>query len=453
MDLQWSVFPGIGETSFNAADLKTVPSELASVPRRDALFQNNVFTDEKAGNESMEALFLSAFDLEEDKVLSFGIGAWYYYKLFLNGELLLDNMAYGNKPYSRMSWENFIVPGRCRKGGNILAVVLKTPPQEIMSLAFKVLEDYPWQETRPVIENFRAVLQREKYPQEGSASRKNLCQLVQNGVRMMRNTVFNPFASGSSLDAEKAAALEKEFPILYFYDKALDRIKEDVAGSAPEENEVWLWHLYNMGYVVKSSKTCFGLDLCHRRAAELEPFLDFLLTTHNHRDHFSEALFKEMGENGKSVVSNFYPLPGFHRPPAELEFEGVKIAMEENDHNPILRKFVSSYYLTLHNGCRIFATGDSRDVTQLDPPERVDLFIPHPRVGLKVPEAVEKFHPACVLYSHLLEMGHCPPSPWYAVPFDLLDEERSQVESAGTATCAPVWGERLIWHTGMRRFI
>ena len=208
-----------------------------------------------------------------------------------------------------------------------------------------------------------------------------------------------------------------------------------------------------MGYVIKSSETTFGLDLNHRRAVELAPYIDFVLTTHNHNDHQDSELFKAMVAMKRQVVSNFHPAPGFHRPPADLEINGLKITTQENDHNSTLQKFVTSYLVTFPNGCVLFATGDSRNVEQLNPAMRPDIFIPHPRVGLSVPAAVEKFHPRSVLYSHFLEMRHCPPTPWYAVPYDLLDDERAQVEKSGSATLAPLWGEKLIWNNSGKRFL
>jgi len=152
------------------------------------------------------------------------------------------------------------------------------------------------------------------------------------------------------------------------------------------------------------------------------------------------------------VVSNFHPAPGFQRPPQELDVCGVKISTRENDHNDTLRKFVCSYCIGLP-GCTVFASGDSKRVEQLDPAGPVDVFIPHPRVGLSVPAAAEKIKPRCVLYSHFLEMRHCPPSPWYAVPYDLLETEMEGLRRAGIAALAPLWGEKLVWNTALRRFV
>ena len=454
MDLQWQLFYGVDGEKINAGDLTGIPFELEGVKRENINFANSVYVGRAAAQEPPEqGVFMAAFELDEGKTFAMGFGGCYFYQVFLNGNLLLDRSESGNKPYFPPGPEDFIVPVPCDKGKNLLTVVLRSAPGEPMRFAFRIFEEYPWQKTVPSIENFERLVSAPVYPSEGTQERKWACDLIQNGVLMLRNTVFNPFSANRSMTREELSGVTGKYPVLYFYEKALDRILEEVAATTPKEDEVFFWLLYNMGYVIKCASGTFGLDLNHRRAAELAPYLDFLLTTHNHVDHYDMELFKLMGAQKKKVVSNFHPLPGFHRPPAELEFEGISIATQENDHNPTLQKFVTSYYITLPNGCTIFASGDSRNVEQLDPPGKVDVFIPHPRVGLSVPAAVDKFKPAAVLYSHFLEMRHTPPTPWYAVPYDLLESERQEVAAKGCQALAPIWGEKLVWNTSENRFI
>lgn len=454
MDLKWFFFDGLDGSCVNAENFEEIPCEIAGIRAEEITFCEDVFEGRSSfADAPAHGVFFSEFEVEEETVLPMGFGGNYFYQVFLNGRSLLDRRESGNKPYYPPGAENFIVPGCCRKGKNLLTVVIHSGQGAPVALAFRIMKDHPWEKTVPSLENYAALLDG-KYPAEGTPERKYACELVQNGVLMMRNTVFNPFALDGRMEKEKTAALEKEYPILYFYEKAFDRVLEEVSSHTPGEEEVFLWLIYNMGYVIKSPAGCFGLDLNHRRAAELAPLLDFVLTTHNHIDHFDAELFKAMTAQQKSVVSNFHPAPGFHRPPQELQFGEITIQTQENDHNPTLKKFVTSYYITLPNGCSIFASGDSRNVEQLDPPcGKVDIFIPHPRVGLYVPDAVEKFRPKSVLYSHLLEMRHTPPTPWYAVPYDLLDDERKLVSETGTSALAPLWGEKLVWDTGEKRFI
>ena len=65
------------------------------------------------------------------------------------------------------------------------------------------------------------------------------------------------------------------------FDRVLKAAKSTiVAGDAPA-----VWSVYNMGYVVKTRKSLFAIDLKHRRAAEFAPLLDFALVTHMFQCH------------------------------------------------------------------------------------------------------------------------------------------------------------------------
>ena len=453
MEFSWTVFNGVGIAPERAADFADIPGCVDGVAGEPACFSGSLFSRPTAPEEPESALFMSRFTAEQAGFLAFGVGACYFCRLYLNGQLLLDNSEWGNKPWPIPPRpEHFTVPAPVRQGENLLVVTVKSVPREPLQLAFRAGEVPGIEACVPSIANFTALSRASAYPPEGSEARKRVRMLIQNGVRDMRNPVFNPYAVDPSLGGGALRELEERYPILLFYEQALDRIKDELSRTVPGKDEVIFWHLYNMGYVIRTPELCFGLDLNHRRAGELEPFLDFLLTTHNHVDHYDPPLFRRMSAAGKKVVSNFHPAPGFHRPPQTLELGGVKIHTRETDHNPTLQKFVTAYYIDLP-GCPVFASGDSRNVEQLEPAGDVAVFIPHPRVGLKVPEAAAKFHPRCILYSHFLEMRHCPPTPWYAVPYDLLEEEMEGVRRAGCAALAPLWGEKLVWNARRGAFV
>ena len=69
--------------------------------------------------------------------------------------------------------------------------------------------------------------------------------------------------------------------IFQFYQSALDKVLDEVAHTSVDYGSVALWHLYNMGYVVKTPSHTFGIDIKHRDAAMLAPVLEFLCITHN----------------------------------------------------------------------------------------------------------------------------------------------------------------------------
>ena len=89
------------------------------------------------------------------------------------------------------------------------------------------------------------------------------------------------------------AALDK-FPVMRWYERSFDRVLEEFKRTKPDGDKPAIWYLYNMGVIVKTKTCAFGIDICHRRAPELAPFLDFVLVTHNHGDHFNTGLLKKM---------------------------------------------------------------------------------------------------------------------------------------------------------------
>ena len=81
--------------------------------------------------------------------------------------------------------------------------------------------------------------------------------------------------------ARKSPAWITDGVIYQIMPRAFDQVLHGVRSETPAPGEVILWHLYNMGYVVKTDRHCFGIDLHHRRDVELVPDLDFLIVTHN----------------------------------------------------------------------------------------------------------------------------------------------------------------------------
>lgn len=82
--------------------------------------------------------------------------------------------------------------------------------------------------------------------------------------------------------------------------EAVIRVRMIAAGLA-------VWFINNMGYVFKTPRTCFGIDLDGRGVERFEPELDFLLNTHEHGDHVHETLFRAMLAQNKPVVTRWYP--------------------------------------------------------------------------------------------------------------------------------------------------
>ena len=98
---------------------------------------------------------------------------------------------------------------------------------------------------------------------------------------------------------------EKCDPIIYFYRSAFDRVMDGIKNSKVENGTAAIWLLYNMGYVVKTPSGCFAIDISHRWAKELAPYIDFLCVTHKHSDHYNNDLIQAMFDLGKPVLSNY----------------------------------------------------------------------------------------------------------------------------------------------------
>ena len=252
----------------------------------------------------------------------------------------------------------------------------------------------------------------------------------------------------SYLNADEPTRREMENGTVFrFYQAALEKLVDEIPSTKVEKGTVVLWHLYNMGYVVKTPTHCFAIDLRHPEAGRLVPYLDFLMITHQHGDHYTDAMNKAMVDAGKAVYSNWdspdYALTNL-RETRELERDGIHITTEITDHNKTLPGFMITYLVDCGEDTghvRIYFVGDSHNWQQLNPKDPVDIFVPHIHVGLDIRAASEKFNPEWVLSSHLLELGH-PLAKWRWSYFAGLDVSH---EVHRKNVFVPVWGDKMIY--------
>ena len=254
------------------------------------------------------------------------------------------------------------------------------------------------------------------------------------------------YTAGLDLPPEEVARSIENQPILYFYEAAFDKVRRELETTTVAPDAALLWHVYNMGYIVKTEKVCFALDLHHRRSEELIPMLDFIVVTHDHTDHKTARLLDSFAKTGKPIVSNFYPHTEYSATPRTLTLGNVTLHTCITDHNRKLLNFVQPCEIEIPGKSGkivIFTGGDTFDPMQfrMHNPE-VDVFIVHPRVGLIVTEAQKIVNPRLTLISHLLEMHHYF-NQWrwsYDVGFDELEKSRS----AGRTAVIPMWGDRIV---------
>jgi hypothetical protein len=215
--------------------------------------------------------------------------------------------------------------------------------------------------------------------------------------------------------------------------------------------------VYNMGYVIKTPSACFGVDISHRWALKLAPYLDFICITHNHSDHYSKPLYDEMFRLGKPVLSNFlrtgqnYQYTTAKTAGTKVSFKigNIGIYTNVNDHNnSTLKNFVTTYqFNTGEDGGNlvIMHVGDSNyNPSQYDIKEPVDIFIPRYAPNALTENNVigsgKKITPKYVLLSHILELAHegVEESRW---SIQLGLERASKLDCENSFL--PFWGEKL----------
>ena len=250
-------------------------------------------------------------------------------------------------------------------------------------------------------------------------------------------------------DADRLAAYAA-FPGLKRYDEAFDKVFAEIQSTVVTDKPA-IWYVYNMGVIVKTPQALFTIDVNHRQATRLEPILDFALITHNHHDHYSDRFLDAVDRAGKTVISNFDDnygayfakrMPGgFTRAEKTFNIRDVTIKTTLSDHNRYLIDFTTAYEVTIGD-YMIYHSGDSQNIDKLNPTRTPDLWIVHPRCGLKVPDGIAKFHPKKTVIAHLFELGHAVDRWRWRVSDGLAEIKKA--EEAGGAAVMPLWGDRLV---------
>lgn len=268
---------------------------------------------------------------------------------------------------------------------------------------------------------------------------------------------FSTFLSGYDQTSEN---MEKADPILIYYRSAFDRVLEDIKNSSVEEGTVELWQLYNMGYVIKTSSGCFAIDISHRWAKELAPYIDFLCVTHNHADHYNKELIQAMFDLGKPVLSNYLQDESYEytsKTPTDYTIGNFAIHTSITDHNNSgLSNFVTVFYIDCGEDTGNFTlihTGDSNfkpeqftniafHVNVLIPRYAPNALTENNIIGTGLGQTL----PDYVLLSHILELAHADTdSSRWSVEMALERASKINCEQ----TYVPMWGEKLVWKNGI----
>ena len=291
------------------------------------------------------------------------------------------------------------------------------------------------------VEQLADVMWNQTSYKEITAERRAAMNEMQKYADTFTHTLFNEYL-GTTAGTEKEQALEG-WGLMQFYNMALEKLLQEIPATKVKKGQVVMWQLYNMGYVVKTDKQCFGIDLYHKHAEKLAPMIDFMLITHNHGDHYSKALVEKLERDGKAVYSNFRDNGHKVKTGDDFTVGNISIKVTTVDHNATLKNFVNTYEVNCYDAKGkdyvIFFTGDAHNYEQLNPTGKINLFVPHLAVGLNMPKAVEKIAPTEVLMSHILELGHSITKWRWSYEYGITECEK--LERRGVYL--PVWGEMI----------
>ena len=135
---------------------------------------------------------------------------------------------------------------------------------------------------------------------------------IQREIEALPKEAFMDFVYGENMSANrsKLSAAECEtryakYPILRRYDEAFRKVVREMRETKVTGDTPAVWYVYNMGVIVKTRKSLFSIDLCHRLAPTIADELDFAIISHNHLDHYTREFYRAMDKRHKTVFQNF----------------------------------------------------------------------------------------------------------------------------------------------------
>jgi L-ascorbate metabolism protein UlaG (beta-lactamase superfamily) len=231
----------------------------------------------------------------------------------------------------------------------------------------------------------------------------------------------------------------------------LDTALAEIPKTVVPKGKVKIWYIYNMGIIAKSSDKTVAFDLAgnyvYPRLSDFTKYIDILVITHFHNDHFNPTVVKEALKNGVTVIvpgdtmilkdnefvrdPNGIPALDLVRrqygissdnlislkPNEVTTVKGVEITAYPANHigpgggDAGIAPYPSNWYYVNLSGVRILHAGDgiSLENDSALSGKAVDAFITHattidPRDNDSLTKLVP--NPKIYLPLHVLELGH-----------------------------------------------
>lgn len=282
--------------------------------------------------------------------------------------------------------------------------------------------------------------------------RAKALKVVQNHIYAMKSgRHYSEFLQANiAIAPSEVEKIHRDFPPLMWYDRAFDKVLKEMKETVVEGPVPAVWYVYNMGIVVKTRETTFAVDLCHRKASLMVPYLDFIVISHAHGDHYTDKLVNAMTAAQKPVISNFLLIWNWYtKSERTLKIKDVTIRCTEGDHNPMLPGAILISEFNIGNGKDVFTivhSGDCHNHENITcSVEKPDMYFGHCAIGLSFDKVwQESLHAKLMVPVHHQELGHLG-GRWRCVGFH---EEPTRIlkslRALGANAVMPVWGDRIV---------
>lgn len=206
---------------------------------------------------------------------------------------------------------------------------------------------------------------------------------------------------------------DKSQALFDFFERRFTQVAEQLEnGPAPQKDELWIYKMYNDGFILRSSSATVAIDLIRGGGATGRHFIgdtlirriadccDLLLITHSHGDHFDAGVAQLFKQEGKKVFT------WADTDPVGVKEVSLKIIPGHQDDMPN-----NIYHITFSEGMSVAHTGDqynSQDIewiSHLRESYKTDVLLINCWT-MKLQETIAGFNPKYVITGHENELEH-----------------------------------------------